>query len=232
MTKQFLLRGMIAGLLLTGAVHAGNTLSSSTYSGVPLTSTPWGGAGSDGILLQGLQGFDPGLGRLTQVQLSFSGQISQTLFATNSSTTPVSYSLVDQLYLTIGTTTGLKLAALGPFEYSLGSTVSGKLPGLGNLSSTQFTPVAFQQTFTDPVVLASLSGSRPVDLIVNAFESGSSHWIDGNRGTGGSGSAASLSVVTLDYTYTQIPEPKTYAALLGLAVFGLVLARRRCSTID
>lgn len=195
-----------------------------------LTVTP---AGTSQTLQ--IQGFDSNLGTLTDVKITISGLVSQLAKGENigAGATPYSYNL--------GATAAVDRGATNLFTSSLVS-----LTGSGNVSGTDGTldfkgPSAFHSypnentPQTTDTVLAGVYAVPLVDLAsyVSSGKISFTARASGNSTLTGSGNMLMQSTnlanlgVTVDYTYSPIPEPSVCALALGCAVLGLSVLRHR-----
>jgi hypothetical protein len=164
-----------------------------------------------------VQAFNLSFGELTQVRISFAGEATQSFFVV----APESYTLTNQVSLTVGISGGPIVATPG----SILHTLSGTLP-TGQLYQTLNTPINFTGSYADADHLALFVGTGTIDLVAHAFEDVQTRTSVSGNGTGGSSSSASLGSIFVEYTYTPIPEPAAFAAIFGLVAFGLVVRRR------
>jgi hypothetical protein len=214
--KKRICISLLATLVGCGALRAQSVIS--YVASIPQSSADW----SKTI---GLQGFDSTLGTLTQVQLIYSEQTWQSIFAENLSGMKSAFDLTSNA--TVGwtaagatmpfyaLTTGVhQVGTLGSFDGTIDySGLSGiNFGSTGSTSGSMFdSDLARYLTnglvdFTATVVgTSALTGGG--NLLMGATTS----------------AAASLEV---KYTYTPIPEPSSYAALLGVITLGLVMGRR------
>lgn len=215
--KSHHIYSLIAGMLLTGAAQAQQIVS---FRGEILkTSTDW---------TQTLQlpRFDARLGSLTQVKLSYAGEVWQTLYAENKSPTASTYDLTATATLALSRLSGPKLFAPVPITLHRAGALGafdGNLDFAGTSGDRFCQDFAFTRVFMDPN-LDCYVGSGSIGFIASAV--GCSTLISGgNFVKGGSTSAAaSLSV---EYSYATIPEPSAFAVMLGVAAVGVVALRRR-----
>lgn len=227
--KTHLLGSFIAALLLAGAAQAQQVVSYVTSSLNPLlTGTP----NSDTRSIQ-LPGFDANLGTLTHVTLTFDGFVQQRArgeFYNNAGTgtSPFSYNLTTTVSLdrTGGPDlldfTPVTLAGAGTRQSLFDGTID--FAGASGFDTTLITTALLDSYFAPQNLLASYISVSPVSFLVTAT---------GNSSISGPGNVI-LGTTNLvggflgvEYTYTAIPEPSTYAAILGAATLGYAALRRR-----
>jgi hypothetical protein len=110
------------------------------------------------------------------------------------------------------------------------STVAAGIANPGSFVISNFNPVG--STVSDSVNATNLglyeaAGGGTLDLTVDssAFGTYGGTGTPGEVGFGGSASASGD--VLVKYSFVAIPEPATYAALVGFAAFGFAAIRRR-----
>lgn len=215
--KTHRLLSLVAGLMLAGAAQAQQVVS--YFAAMPRTTTSWTKA------LQ-LPGFDTNLGTLTQVKLSYSGEAWQSLFAENSSAGGSTYDLTTTATLTVGKQAGPTLVSLAPMGFHRTGSVGafdGNLDFVGSSGVTFSQHVMGNGVFFD-ADLASYLSMSPINFSASA--SGVSTLISGGNFAKGASTSAAASL-SVEYTYAAIPEPSTYAVILGAAMLGFVTIRRR-----
>ena len=180
-----------------------------------------------------LPGFDSALGNLTEVKLTYTGQIWQSVFGENIGNASTTYDL--------STTTQLALAkADGPTLFSPPSFSLKRKGGVGAYDGTTDSAgasgVRFDQSIvTDGIYIdPELAHYIGVDAI-NFKASASSVSQLLSEGIFAKGLSVSiLAGLSVDYTFTSlasIPEPSAYAALMGGAVLLGILRQRRRLTV-
>ena len=225
-TNTRILGTLFMGLMLLHAASAQSILS--YFAATPAVSAPSGSFTNWTKTLQ-LPAFDPSLGILTQVKLTYTGEALQTAKGENLSggAAPFSYNV----------TTTLTLAkAMEPMLFSpapitlAGSGTSGAFDGtidFGGSSGFNFTQdITTSGIFTNSsaATLAQYTGLGMIDFTGTATATSS---------VTGSGAFVSQTIskasasLGLEYTFTPIPEPSTCALIIGLAAFGCVTFRRR-----
>jgi len=186
--------------------------------------------------------FDPSLGTLTGVSLNFTATESYVMGAYQtggSGDNSYSYQIGSSEITVAGT----------DFTLGASSTLTGVSPGTTTYTTTYINttiiPTAYSvfaaggvPSFPGGVMLVGTTGpitgsvSLPLDFssspaLAYTFTPGSTTV----GATGGNNDWATMvgisGTATLTYDYTPIPEPATYAALLGVAAFGLVIRRRK-----
>ena len=174
-----------------------------------------------------LPGFDSSLGTLTQVKLSFTGDVRQSVFAENQSGGCAAFDLTTATKLALQVACGQPLFATEPLIFRQ----SGKIGAFdGTLDFAGTSGVRFSRdsplegAYWDSH-LEKYQGRSSVEFLVSAL----SRSILGARCDFTAGSSTSAVVgLRVDYTYAAIPEPATGAALLGAgALVTVVLWRRR-----
>ncbi len=211
---------LVAVLLICGAAHGQGLV---TYvSQIPLTATSWTKT------LQ-LPSFDSTQGTLTQVLLTFSDETQQQFVAENTGATGGSYNFTSTASISLSKVGGPTLLAATPIVFQK----SGALPGFdGTLDfagtsgfTTPLNVTDASGTALDPN-LSSYLGTGLISFTVST--TGVSTLVGpGNFADGALTSAKAQ--IAVQYSYSPIPEPSTYAAILGLAVLGYVTIRRRTS---
>jgi hypothetical protein len=225
--KTKLLSGLIAGMLLGGAATASELL---TY----FASTPLASTGTPRTIQ--LPGFNPDFGTLTEVRLTYWGEVLQTGKVENTGAlTPMNYTLSGTAGLSLSKAGGPVLFAspAGTFSFTQGGSISSPFDGsidFGGASGLTYlagdTDWSAPAAYLDPDLAAYL-GSGLLNFTSLATSTGGLSITAGN----GLGTLATKASATLqvDYTYTLIPEPSTYAAGLGLVVFAAAALRRRAA---
>mgnify|MGYP000576388004 CR=1 FL=1 len=216
--KTKILGSLIASFLIAGAAQAQQVIS--YFAQIPQATTNW---------TQTLQlpSFDSGLGTLTQVKLSYTGDVWQSLFAENTSLANAStYNLTTTATLTLGKQGGPTLFAPTPIAFNRAGPVLGYD---GNLDFGGTSGVTFnQQTTVNGTYfdgdLPSYLGLGPINFVASA--SGLSTLISGGNFVKGALTSAATGL-SVEYTFTAIPEPSAYAAIFGAAALAFVTIRRR-----
>lgn len=217
------LSGLIAVFLFSRGIAPAQEILS-YYAQIPRSTTDWAPAKA----LQ-VPGFDASLGTLTGVELTYSGEIWQSLFFENTSpSSSATYDLLTLTTLTFGEVGGPVLIdnTASPTSFHK-SGVVGRFDG--TLDSAGTSGVTFNQdtvmngVYNDPN-LAGYISSGPIGFSATTLGSFSMTASGGNNSAGVSTSAAVD--LQVEYSYTPIPEPAAYSVVLGLAALGLVLRRR------
>jgi hypothetical protein len=228
--KARLLLSILAGLATCGFASAQTNLlestifnfGSGTANALPTTTAPANVA---------VAKFDPSLGTLNSVSLTL--QASGTVFATEFNSTSV-----NQNYSNSWAT--LNFGVKGPDGSTISIHPTTGLPGFAGTAA----PYAIQITGSSPFslspasVYASSSNLGAYEAPGGGFFTLSfnsdgvpdgpiSSSIQAPSGVSTSGDATVQGTVTVTYSYTPIPEPATYAGLLGAAALGLVIRRRK-----
>ena len=218
--KNNFLSCAILALALGGAARA----QVLTYDAqIPLTPTSWTKT------LQ-LPGFKSSLGQLTQVLLTFSSQVQQQLLVVAGNSAGA-YDFTTTASVSIVQTGGPVLLAAAPIVFEK----SGYLTRFDDEREFDDAP-----GFTLPPKITNVGGAyrdgnlaRYLDAGLIGFTiattSSSALQGPGNITTAAFSSASAR--VAIQYTYTAIPEPAAYAAVLGVAVAGLVVLRQRRVTL-
>lgn len=176
-----------------------------------------------------LPGFDTALGNLTAVKLTYTGEIWQSVFGENMNSTSSTYDFSNTAQLSLAKDNGLTLFAPPAFTLKR-KGVAGVYDGsvdFANASGFRFNQnVANSGVYVDPE-LAQYAGVQAINFKASTMSFSSLDAV-GNFAKGSSLSAlASLSV---DYTFTPltaIPEPGTYAFLVGGVMMMAVAYKRR-----
>jgi len=209
---------LIAGLVLAGSAQAQQVVASFS-SEILRTTTDW---------TQTLQlpGFDASLGTLTQVKLSYAGEIWQSLQAENLGAGPATYDQTTTATLSLGKTAGPTLFSPAPIVFHQTGSLSGfdgtpDFAGPSGVASdldTKTNGFILDPNLASYLSLNPISFDVSVASVTPAITGG--NFLTGNK----TDAAVSLSV---EYTYTAIPEPSTFAVILGAGVLGFVTIRRR-----
>ena len=212
---------LVAGLMLAGAAQAQQVVS--YFAQIPQSTTNW-------TKMPQLPGFDSNLGTLTQVKLSYSGEVWQSLFTENQDGNGSSYDLLTTATLSLAKTGGPALFTPAAIVLHRTGSVTA-FDGSFDFGGTSGVTFSQDQTvsgmYLDPS-LASYISTSPIGFTATAR--GVSSWsTSGNSASGALTSAASS--LGVEYTYVAIPEPSAYAALLGAAVLGIVTIRRKQARI-
>ena len=227
--KTHLLGSFIAALLLAGAVQAQQIVSYVTSPLSPLlTGTP-----TSATRTVQLPGFDFNLGTLTAVKLTFDGFVQQRArgeFFNNAGTgtSPFSYNVATTVAL--DRSGGPDLLDFAPVTLVGAGTRQSLFDGVfdfagpSGFDTALITTALLDSCFAPQNLLASYISVSPINYLVTAT---------GNSSVSGPGnfSAGTTNLVGgflgVEYTYTAIPEPSTYAAILGVATLGYAALRRR-----
>jgi hypothetical protein len=137
---------------------------------------------------------------------SFGNYVNTTEDITLGYTVTASAGLISDLHLGVGGAALVPPTGSTPPEFTIGESTNA--PGAGSLSVTD-PPPSFTASLDLPTPVASLSVVKDISLI-----SGS-----------GLGDRASFSILT--QSFSQVPEPRAYAAVLGLFFAMLFVIKRR-----
>ena len=209
---------LAATALLTACVTTASAATSgpfTTSTPIPSTLTDWSGT----ILFPQ---FNSGLGTLTSVELDLSAAFTTTLTVSNNSLSASSGTVKTEVQLTVQDG-GLNLTApeldlVGPiFSYSL-SAGDGVTSGLLSKSGSS------SDVYTSAPVLTEFTGFGNISLSASTF----TQTLLAN--TGGNTAASQITDASLTgdviYTYSEVPEPSTFA-LIGLGLAALPMFRRK-----
>lgn len=224
-----LLAGFCAGLVGYNSAAAQSILSYIVTT--PGVDAPSGSFTNWTKTLQ-LPGFDASFGALTSVKLTFEGVILQTAKGENIGTTAASFAYNVTTNLTMSRQGGPMLFApaatiLAGAGTNAASDGTLDFAGLSGFAFTQTMAVSDSYTTTTPSDLATFIVPGTIDFVATAMATSS---------VTGSGQFVSQTIskasagLTVDYTFTPIPEPSAYAAVMGLAGLGLALCRRMSRT--
>lgn len=197
-----------------------------------VASTPLAAANGVPKTIQ-LQGFNPTFGTLTQVTLTYAGEVVDTGKVENTSTaTSMSYTLSGTSDLTLGKNGGSTVftSPAGTFSFTSSGTINAAFDG--HLDFAGLSGITYQVQDTVWNSTALYLGSNLADFVTSSlidFTSIASSSTQASTPANGVGSVTTKAAATLnvEYSYSPIPEPATYAALLGLIVFGFVTIRRQ-----
>jgi hypothetical protein len=177
-----------------------------------------------------LPGFDTALGSLTEVKLTYSGEVWQSVFGENTGDSSAAYDLSSATQLGLAKADGLTLFSSPSFSLTKKGTAGaydGKVD-FADASGVRFNQNAITNGIYVDSQLAQYAGVGAVDF--KAFATNSSQLqADGSFAKGAT--VSTLASLSVDYTFmpfTEIPEPSTYAVLMGGAVIlGAALKRQR-----
>jgi hypothetical protein len=219
---------VIASLLLASflAVSAQAQQVVTYFASVPQSTTNWTRS------LQ-LPQFDPALGTLSQVKLLLDGEVWQSLFGENMSAGSSSYDFTTTATFKLDRSGGPTLLTTVPLVFNRAGPIGGFDGGLdfGGTSGVTFDQHALAQsgTYIDLNHLDYI-GLGNCDFIASA--SGVSSLISGGNFAKSATTSAAASI-GVEYTYAPIPEPSTYAALLGaVALTFVTIRKRRVASLD
>ncbi|MGA2241613.1 MAG: choice-of-anchor E domain-containing protein [Verrucomicrobiota bacterium] len=212
----------VALLLTTGTLAQANTIAYDVSNPISSSLTDW--TNNAFAFTQ----FNPSLGTLTSVLLSFDGGYSTTLTVTNLNAPPSSGTANTHIIFYVNDA-GLNFASGGKifdmmssdFSYSLGtgdSTTSGLMSDQSD--GNNYDP--YSHSYTSSIVLSEFTGTG--DILLDAHTWTRSVLSNG----GGNSSASQVTDAFLDgsvtYTYTPAPVPEPSNLLLfglgGLALLG------------
>jgi len=208
---------LTVALLLAGTARGQQVVS--YFAAIPQSSTDWAQTFQ-------LPGFDSRMGTLTQVKLSFTGEVWQSLFAENKNATGANYDLSVATDFALGKSDGTTLLTFPPISLQRTGTLGiydGALDWAGTSGVTFDQHVSESGIYLDSSLSGYLAG--PVIFSASTLTAQGLVVSGGNSSTGISASAAAQ--LSVEYTCTAIPEPSTYAAILGMTALGIVTIRRR-----
>lgn len=176
-----------------------------------------------------LPGFDSGLGVLTQVNLTFSGNISQTLAAENLDPGSRSYHMINSVTLALSNPNG-PLLALPPSVLQQNGTLAAFD---GNFDSGGTSGATFVQTTPLSAMVLDGNLSNYIDAALVSFSVGANGTsiLSGAGTIFMQGSASAGATLNVEYMYSPIPEPDFFAALLGIGALGLLARHARRPTV-
>ncbi len=215
--KTHLKLSLVAGLLLTSVAQAQQVIS--YFAQIPQTTTNW---------TQTLQlpGFDSNLGSLTQVTLSYEGNIWQSVFAENKNHSSAYYHLSNTASLSLAKLAGPTLIAANPFVFNRSGSLTA-FDGLADYSGTSGVTFNNKVTISGVYQDANISSYQDVSLVAfTATALGDNNLILCRYLNDGALTTAAASV-RVEYGFAAIPEPSTYAAIMGVSALALVAIRRR-----
>ena len=215
--KTRLLCGLIASLLLGPVLHADIISFTGTSGWVPTRPAPRSFQ---------VQGFDSSWGTLTQVNLTFSARVLQTGNVENTSAAaPMDYSWSGSADVSLAKTPGgpaLFAAPAGNFSFSQSGTLTDPFSSLTTtIQDKTWAPLSSLDSALSSYLT---SGKLNFSLLATALNDFSV--APGWDLVGGVDTTVNATL-KIDYTYTQIPEPATYAAWFGVCVLGVAAWRRR-----
>jgi hypothetical protein len=215
----------VALFLTTGTLAQADTISYDTSTPVPSSSTDW--TNNAFAFTQ----FNPSLGTLTSVLLSFDGGYSTTITVTDNQATPSSGTANTRIRFFVEDA-GLHFASGGlifdmvspDFSYSLNGIGDSTTSGLMSDQSDGNNYNPYSHSYTSSIILSEFTGTGNILLGAHTWTQTALY------NTGGNSSANQVTDAYLDgsvtYTYiASVPEPSS-ALFLGLGGLALVLRRR------
>jgi hypothetical protein len=206
-----------------------STLTYDSTTSIPLTPTEWAsGAGTPAVNDLTFKQFDPTLGTLDSVVLTYSGSMTTTITVTNisgflGSPATSSGTVATQSVVSIQDSGGdlmnplSQLAILSPPQsYALAGTPNGNT----QVFTEPETSLSDSFTYLAPAVLADFTGSGTIQLAAST----STGIVYNNTGGATFPSQISSAALggTIIYTYTPtVPEPSALA-LVGVGFAGLM----------
>jgi len=214
----------VVGLFLLGCTARAQEILS-YYTQVPDSATNWEQT------LQ-LPGFDASLGTLTQVQLIFTANMSQSVFAQNlGGTESVPYNLKSEAWVTAGKAGGpLLFGGVGSIAVLQQSGTLGAFDGTQGSGGASEVSLNKDSVINGQYVDPDLAGYVGVPSISFDASARAYSWLTIGGGNYADGAVTMTSEgLQVDYTYTPtaIPEPPAFASLLGATALGFVILRRR-----
>jgi len=222
--------------IATAALLA-TSLASAHAASVTFSSNPLPVQLTDWASFADLQQFDPSQGQLQQVTLALFGDLSGSARAESRNNFPSTITLNLQATLALvwpgieNANAGAVLVQTTPIVSSVFNAAArdnvldfGGASGvtLNNLAAASST----QASFSDPATLALFTGSGLVSL---PFSASGQSFADGpgNLGFGFTTLAGGYAQVTYDFLPSPVPEPATWALLLGgVALMRWLVLRR------
>ncbi len=229
---------IFAGLLAASALSA-QSIVTLDYTEVFAPSTDplvLGGYHADGTtpnfpVTVSAPAFDSNLGTLESVTLTLDSAVGGDIKVVNLNSAGLAEGFTDA-------TSSSNVTVTGPAGTSVSDTPVSTLPSgtaAGPFGTASYFAPTVDPTASNSAGIAAsqfgwyeIAGGGTVQFMVNSMGNGS---YSGNANNSGqvafSGDAAVSGDVRVQYTYlSQIPEPATYAAALGLGAFALALVRR------
>jgi len=175
--------------------------------------------------------FDSSLGELTEVKLNFTGEIWQSVYGENMNSSGASYDFASAARLNFTRDDGLTVFMSPSFNLKRQGT-AGAFDG--NVNFEGASGLHFEQNVTtngiyiDPQ-LAHYIGVGNIDFKAvfasTAFQNANANFAKGSSAAGAAGLSVDYSFVPL----AAIPEPATYAVVMGVifAMAGAVFKRRK-----
>jgi hypothetical protein len=215
---------LLAGLTIAAAASAQSTETFDVVfasAGSPLDA--------NGTATIALPQFDTNLGTLDSVSLTLNStligyaKVLDPFAGTGTFTNAWADFSSSGNYITLSGPAGLTETA-HPFITGFSGTVPGNSSVLSPGISSSFGTAASDSNLS--LYEAAGGGTLNENISFSAFGTYSGTQVGGNQVFFGSEATASGDL-SVEYTFTAIPEPSTYAAILGAAVLGFAFIRRR-----
>jgi hypothetical protein len=174
--------------------------------------------------------FDSNLGTLQAVSITLTSTIDASVSVYNSSSASLTF---DSAFADFsGGSNGINVTGPGgtAITYHPSITVGA---GTANPGQNSFGTVeqTFQSTVSPAIGGYAAAGGGTLNLAVNSSAIGTYGITKESSSLFGGSAVTASGDVGITYAYSPIPEPATYAALLGAAALGLVIRRRKQAVV-
>jgi hypothetical protein len=173
--------------------------------------------------------FDSNLGTLQAVSITLTSTIDASVSVYNSSSASLTF---DSAFADFSGSNGINVTGPGgtAITYHPSITVGA---GTANPGQNSFGTVeqTFQSTVSPAIGGYAAAGGGTLNLAVNSSAIGTYGITKESSSLFGGSAVTASGDVGITYAYSPIPEPATYAALLGAAALGLVIRRRKQAVV-